>query len=543
MNNLNLETAMIRPALVPATQTVRFSRNRHASGALARLMLVALLASAASAGAATIVVTRNDDPVPDTCVPGDCSLREAVAAANANVDPDLIQVPAGNYGLPRGKLTLTGNVQIFGYTDAITKVEGDGTFPVFDIVGAADVKLARMTIQGHGAHAIDAEPDANTILEFITVAENDSQIQVGGAANSNGSLSVRASEIHSIIDCGNIRDCRVQESSRIFRLKAGTSSATDMYVSITNSIIDGDLGVGDSGAVIATNGYVSVTDTTIQNTTLGLQVRLGIPALVVLDRIVYAGNAAPVDVGNAPPVTVVDSTFRDNISADVDGGPGALRAHGAADWTISGSTFSGNVGNGSVGGAVLVEDGAHVAILNSTFSGNTFSAAAASGARGAAIGFRSNVDITNLLLRHVTIVPPAFAPAGILGSALGGEGGESGLVLTVLNSVVRGTCSLDAGAMDTNLGNIESPGDTCDFGSGSNAVNVASSALDLGTLGHHGGLTQTYLPAATSMVMDTANPIYCLATDQRGYARPFGAGCDVGAVEVGADLLFANGFE
>ena len=254
-----------------ATRSSPLSRRRPC----VRLALLLLVVGQCALGA-TIVVTRNDDPAPNGCLPGDCSLREAVAAANANVDPDLIQVPAANYGLPRGKLTLTGNVQIFGDTDATTKVEGDGTFPVFDIVGAADVKLARVTIQAHGAHAIDGEPDANTILEFVTVPENDSQIVVGGAANSNGSLSVRSSEIHSAIDCGNIRDCRVQEGSQIFRLKAGTSSATDMFVSITNSIIDGDLAVGDSGAVIATNGDVNVAYSTIQNTSLGLQVRLGI---------------------------------------------------------------------------------------------------------------------------------------------------------------------------------------------------------------------------------------------------------------------------
>lgn len=510
---------------------------------LEHVACLVLIAASSAVQAATLVVTRNDDPAPNGCLPGDCSLREAVAAANANVDPDLIQVPAANYGLLRGKLTLAGNVQIFGDTDATTKVEGDGTFPVFDIVGVADVKLARMTIQAHGAHAIDAEPDANTILEFVTVPENDSQIRAGGAANSNGSLSVRASEIHSAIDCGNIHDCRVQEGSQIFRLTAGTNSLTDMFVSITNSIIDGNLAVGDSGALIATNGEVNVAYSTVQNTSLGLQVRFAIPELVILDRIVYFGNAAPVDVSNGPPVTVVDSTFQDNTSADVDGAPGALHAHGAAVWTISGSSFVGNVGNGSVGGAVLVEDAAHVSILNSTFAGNSFAAATAAGARGAAIGFRSDADITNLLLRHVTIVPPAFAPAGILGTALGGEGGETGLVLTVLNSILRGTCSLDANAMDVNFGNIESSGDSCDFDPANNQVNVGSASLALGTLADHGGATPTYVPAPTSPAVDNADSDYCLATDQRGYPRPFGAGCDVGATEVGADFLFANGFE
>jgi len=286
-----------------------------------------------------------------------------------------------------------------------------------------------------------------------------------------------------------------------------------------------------------------ITGSTIRNTSLGLRLLHGIPSQITLDHLTYVANELPVFVFGSSPVTVIDSEFRDNVSTDPAGAPAAIHARGATDWTISGSSFVNNIGNGSVGGAVLVENAAHAAILNSTFSGNSFAAASAAGARGAAIGFRSNVDITNLLLRHVTIVQAAFGPAGILGTALGGEGGESGLALTVYNSLVRGSCSLDANAMDGNFGNIESSGDTCDFDTGSNQVGASSGSLGLGALDDHGGPTQTYLPAVTSAVVDAANPAYCLATDQRGYARPFGAGCDVGAVEVGADLLFADGFE
>ena len=50
--------------------------------------------------AAEFTVSREDDPVPDACVPGDCSLREAVIAANVSVDGDnIITVPAGTYVL------------------------------------------------------------------------------------------------------------------------------------------------------------------------------------------------------------------------------------------------------------------------------------------------------------------------------------------------------------------------------------------------------------------------------------------------------------
>jgi len=34
-----------------------------------------------------------------------------------------------------------------------------------------------------------------------------------------------------------------------------------------------------------------------------------------------------------------------------------------------------------------------------------------------------------------------------------------------------------------------------------------------------------------------------MTEDQRGFDRPFGANCDIGAVETVNDLMFKNGFE
>ena len=48
--------------------------------------LAALAAFSGEGWAETFVVTRFDDPLPDTCAVGDCSLREAAIAATAN-DP------------------------------------------------------------------------------------------------------------------------------------------------------------------------------------------------------------------------------------------------------------------------------------------------------------------------------------------------------------------------------------------------------------------------------------------------------------------------
>lgn len=61
---------------------------------------------AAPALAATFVPTRFDDPVPNGCQPTDCSLREAVIAANGTTAADTILLSAGVYQLTRAAGTI-----------------------------------------------------------------------------------------------------------------------------------------------------------------------------------------------------------------------------------------------------------------------------------------------------------------------------------------------------------------------------------------------------------------------------------------------------
>src|SRR5262249_49018386 len=62
------------------------------------LLAIAFFASVAPVRAASFVVTRFDDPTPGGCNPGDCSLREAVMAANA-APGSTITLSAGTYTL------------------------------------------------------------------------------------------------------------------------------------------------------------------------------------------------------------------------------------------------------------------------------------------------------------------------------------------------------------------------------------------------------------------------------------------------------------
>ena len=86
-------------------------------------MWAALFYAPHASAAATFTVTRTDDPVPNGCLPTDCSLREAVIAVNAGSGGDAIALPPGDYRLAisgidsagmKGDLNLTKSVTITG---------------------------------------------------------------------------------------------------------------------------------------------------------------------------------------------------------------------------------------------------------------------------------------------------------------------------------------------------------------------------------------------------------------------------------------------
>jgi CSLREA domain-containing protein len=68
-------------------------------------LTASLLLAIADAGAATYTVTRFDDPAPGTCLVNDCSLREAVNAANARAGADRIVLGEGTHQLSRSDTT------------------------------------------------------------------------------------------------------------------------------------------------------------------------------------------------------------------------------------------------------------------------------------------------------------------------------------------------------------------------------------------------------------------------------------------------------
>lgn len=498
---------------------------------VAGLLLAMLAILAVNAHAVTFQVTRLDDPSPNGCPPGDCSLREAMAAAAAN-DPagatDVVVVPAGTILLTLGELTVVAQpLRVQGAGSSATRiVQTEEYTDVFHTAAGGDLAVVGMSFDSFRAPINGCYAGQQGVPLFIDDVVIDS-----GSLQVCGTTLVRRSEIRTwlysnygqtVVEDSAIRDLVVQGS--------GNTLLTLRRV-LLDGTLDPDSPYLTDASVI--QGTLIIEDSTITHTKLHMN---GVgPITLTLRRVHYVDNTGPISTEADATVTIEDSLFENNTVR-------ALYAADEADWNVSGSSFVNNRVDGNAGGAIVVEDDATMRIRNSTFSGNTFTvAAAADGARGAAIGFRNGTG-AQLILTHVTLRRPASMPTGVVGSVIGGHG--NGVALTLSNSIVRGSCGMNAGVLRNNAGNIESVGDTCGLDPEQNRVNVSTASLALGALGNNGGRTPTHFPGASSLAIDRASTPQCLPADQRGYARPGGLRCDVGAVEADADdRLFADDFE
>jgi len=195
--------------------------------------------------------------------------------------------------------------------------------------------------------------------------------------------------------------------------------------------------------------------------------------------------------------------------------------------TLDRSAVIGNTG--SSGGGVY-HAGNNLTLINSTVSGNT---ATAQFSGGVSIdGLASLTSIESSTLSDNT---------GPESSAVSFRS-----IASISNTIFDGTCTFIAGmgSLQSEGGNLESPGNTCELIHPTDQVGVSTAELNLGPLQNNGGVTPTHEPLGGSVAIDTGNQAFCPTTDQRDWLRWDGS-CDIGAYEVGAigSLIFSDGFE
>ena len=220
-----------------------------------------------------------------------------------------------------------------------------------------------------------------------------------------------------------------------------------------------------------------------------------------------SGVAAGIRVVEGGLLTLVDSAISQNVAFAA----GGIQIDTGATANVMSSTISENIAEDDVSGGISALG--RLTATNSTLSGNSPGAIR--------VGTDGSATLRNTTIVGVEPESELFKTISISSS------GE----LTMVHTVLSGSCDSDAAISGGN--NIETPGDTCGLGGVGDAVGVLPTELNLGSLQQNGGPTRTHEPGSGSVAIDAIDAADCeVDDDQRGVARPAGAGCDVGAVEV-----------
>lgn len=434
------------------------------------------LAPAGAGSSATITVTTTDD---ENNGDGDCSLREAIEAANLNVavdmctkgeGSDVIVIPAGTYTFTTAaQHDVSSNIAFQGAGAASTIIDAAGLARVFNVEtqGSLVVSFDGLTITGGSwdgdGGGINASRTALTITNSI-ITDNETDVGVGN-------------------DGGGIRN-------------TGTGSST----TIRNSVISNNRSGDDGG---------------------GIQVNSDDTALTITGSSI-TGNTAQsegggIHVDDATTTSIAGTTIADNTALE-SGNP-----EGAEAQSFQG--FRGAIPLCGGGGGGFNQDGddtdgtPSTEIVNSTISGNTVAECEGG-------GIYANSDLT---LTHVTLVDN--------GAANGGNIYAAGRGFVVQNTIIgdaRLSSNCAGSPLTTEDGNIQDD-ESCGF---AEADDQTVTDLGLGALANNGGTTDTHLPQAGSPAIDQAVEANCVDDDQRDVARPQDGdddgttACDVGAVEV-----------
>lgn len=258
-----------------------------------------------------------------------------------------------------------------------------------------------------------------------------------------------------------------------------------------------------AGGAIATSGELTIRNSTLVKNSAPMGIGGGIALWVEI--------GAP---GAPPVIDLQDSTLSQN-SALACGGI----VHTGILMTIVRSAITDNWASSSGGGLCLAEQPggfAETEIANSTISHNR-------AVTGAGIyAFHGGALTAN----YTTIALNSASMAG------GGLYVAQGSLVQLNHSILWGNggadCAFDQSGLTSMGYNIDGD-NSCLL---TDPTDLPATDPLLGPLQNNGGPTETHALSVGSPALDAIPSDACLATDQRGVARPQGPGCDIGAFEL-----------
>jgi predicted outer membrane repeat protein len=493
----------------------KLSKRPRTSGLLAGCLgAVALLATASAASAKIYRPTRTDDPVPNGCKKKDCSLREAVIAADASGMPATILLrPGRRYVLTRPGLgedaAATGDLD----------VTSDLTVGTKGLVGIKKGQRGakRAVIDGNDIDRIFDVQGPGLMLDWIVARNGHARKSAGddgdGGAVRGGFLELLHSSLVSNVAAGNGGAFAITASPFNFAMKA--------------ALLKGNNAAGNGGAV-----YVS-----------------GSPGLFggAMNSVRAVDNSAGGSGGAifGTGLSIDHSTVADNRSG-ADGGGIALSGTGSN--FVSWSTVSGNRAASSGGGihtTALSTAPAAAAGVRGLGMGNSTIANNSAAGNGGGIGASGGNSTTEL--GGDTVARNLAGPGHVGGGLYQGNGDVIGVQDTIVALNLGGTapdCASASSGFDSLGYNLIGNADGCSgFGA---AGDLFGGRLSLGKLANNGGAKPAGRDSGGGITYWTyGRPVQTIAlgrgsraidhglrisgTDERGVKR--GKKPDIGAYE------------
>ncbi len=522
------------------------------------------------AAGATFTVTKTADTNDGVC-DADCSLREAVAAANAASSDDIVAFQTTAFPvntlmtLSGGQIEITNNgaliVQGLG-TEVNSRlyyvsILGNNASRIFIVRNSANVTINGLRISGGKAAGASggAIYNDNGILTINDVIIENSQADESGgaifstnAANSSARLVISGSRVRQNtagIDGGGIYS-RSKLSITTTIINNNTASTTNgagggIYAG-GETDLNGTLYVNSAfrgGAISVENGTLTATNSQMSSNRATLGAGLHTNGNTSLTGCELSNNLAAVHGGAiykfAGVLTVAESTLSYNQTTAGDGA-GIYNLEGA--FNVARTTFSVNYAvssgsgiyqnNGTLtlndssfdynstpnNGAGIYFKGGNASVTNSTFTAN------ASYLSGGAMFV---YDAATVTLNSSTINSNT-ADFDANGSGIGGGiFKSSGGTVFAQNTIIANNADFNSTAPDF-AGAINSLGynliKNIQGTSGTASSDITGQDPQLLPYGYYGTMIRTFALQPTSPAIDAANPSNFPATDQQGITRP-----------------------
>jgi CSLREA domain-containing protein len=542
-------------------------RKRNVNGVLAATLVLALTALCAGpisvTRAATIVVNTPADELNND---GDCSLREAIQAANtdtavdactAGSGADTISLPSGFYTLTipgteeddnaTGDLDIKGDLTVVGQSGAGNTIIQAGTSTINGIDRVLDVhwsSLYGVYINGvtirYGRTPTATDRTGGGIRNYAALTLNNSTVTYNAAPASLG----RGGGIYNrSIGTLTLNGSTVSHNTSGWQGGGIYNAGVGADLTLDNSVVSHNAAQGSGGGIYNHSGTVRLDDSTVTDNDADSDHDLsgnggGISnhgsTIVELTRSTVADNNATYGGGisnhGESTLIISRSTVADNDCAYSGGG--IYNNTPLAMLILHMSTFEGNdAGLGNGGG--IYNGAGDLSLDKCTVSGNS------SGDSGGGI-----YSAGSLSLLYTTI---AKNKADFDGDGAGDGGGirVGGGIANARNTIIgdnsdRWPEAPDCSGSLTSLGyNLIEDTDGCTVAS--TTGDLFGFAPNIGALGDNGGPTWTHALIGGSAAIEwiPAGAYGCQAgvsVDQRGYRRAGGAGyggskCDIGAYE------------